>query len=633
MKSFFPPAIILAITFITFYPSIHNGFTNWDDPAYVLDNPIITSFSLDNLRQIFTRPVSLNYHPLTMLSLAIDYHYSGLNPRGYHITNLILHLSNTLLVYVFVCLLSGNNIVVAAITSLFFGIHPMHVESVAWISERKDVLYTSFYLGSLITYLKYLNSRKTRWYLAACLLCVFSILSKAVAVMLPVIFLLLDWFRWRKLSSQVFFEKAPLLIVSAAAGAAAMKIQSAAITEFTRLSIYQRSSIAAYGCLMYIYKLFVPTHLSAFYPYPPGAFGGSFPFLYYMCPIAVLVLCIIIYTARRYGNIVVFGGSFYLLTIAPVLQFVSVGRVIIADRYSYIPYIGLFFVLAQALSGLWRWCSVRGAALRYSCAGILSCCVAACGCLAYERTKVWQDSGTLWSDVIQQYPLASLAYKNRGAYYGKELGIVDRSYLAKALADYDVLINMGAADPEVYNNRGNIYGLMGQNDKALEAFDKSIALDGGTLYSFLNKAKTLSKMGRFDRAIETFSKAISKDSQRTDGYLGRGFCYIEAGELDQAIEDYDYVIGRERQNAEAFYYRGVGRFRKEDYDGALEDMLQHLKTNPRNGEAYYNVSVIYSNAGQYGQAYQYARMARAQGYAVGDSYLAELAGRVGQQNK
>src|SRR5882762_11139664 len=199
-------AAILLLTGLVYQPSLDNAFTNWDDNRYVLQTSTVTH---PTLQSILTEPVAGNYHPLTMASLALNYAISGARPASYHWLNLLLHLANTALVFLFVRKLSGGRLWTTVVTSVFFGIHPTHVESVAWISERKDVLYAFFYLIALIVYLRYLDTRRAPWLILALLAFVLSLASKPAAVVLPLTLLAIDYFRRRPWSPSVALEKAP----------------------------------------------------------------------------------------------------------------------------------------------------------------------------------------------------------------------------------------------------------------------------------------------------------------------------------------------------------------------------------------------------------------------------------------
>ena len=200
---------ILLVSFFSYMPVFQNGFVNWDESIYIQDNLLIRSL---NLKDIFSTFQIGNYHPLTMLVYAIEYKLFGLNETGYHTVNLLLHILNVFLVYQLIILLS-DKLIVAQVAALLFGIHPIHVESVAWAAELKDLLYTAFFLGSYIYYLKFLKNNKNKYYLLSLLLFLLSLLSKAMAASLPILLILTDYFLGRKANSKTFLEKAPYFIL------------------------------------------------------------------------------------------------------------------------------------------------------------------------------------------------------------------------------------------------------------------------------------------------------------------------------------------------------------------------------------------------------------------------------------
>src|SRR6266571_3392951 len=264
-------AVTLVLTVLSFSPSLDNGFTNWDDPGYVLENYSIRDLSQKNVANVFTSYLQGNYHPLTVLSYAVEYKFFQLDPKIYHITNLLLHVLNTTFVFWLIRLLTGR-LETAAITAVLFGIHPLHVESVAWISERKDVLFSLFYLGSLISYVLSLTKvqDRVRYLIMSLVLFILSLLSKGVAVTLPLVLLLIDYYFKRTFTKKIFIEKIPFFLLSIGFGVIAILAQKSegAIQTMTTYPFYDRLLIASYGIVTYLFKIFVPQQLSAFYPYP-----------------------------------------------------------------------------------------------------------------------------------------------------------------------------------------------------------------------------------------------------------------------------------------------------------------------------------------------------------------------------
>lgn len=614
--------LIVVITYISFSPSLRCEFTNWDDPRYVLENPLLKSVKWENIKTIFkTKEVSLNYHPITIVSLAIDYSKAKLEkPEIYHRTNLILHLLNTALVFVFIFMLSKGRIEVAGFTALFFGIHPMHVESVTWIAERKDVLYTFFFLIALIAYMKYSDTKKSWLYGIALLAFLLSLLSKAMAVTLPVIMLLIDYFRSQKMETKVWLEKIPFFILSLVFGIIALKVQSeGAIAKFETFTVFQRIMFASYGAIMYIVKLFVPYKLSAFYPYPTLDTKGNIPGFFYAAPFIFLALCALVFWSLKKTKLLFFAFAFYLVSVAMVLQFISVGSAIMADRYTYIAYIGPLFTiasLAPVLSGNEKGRKNNFIQWLLFAALLLGGLIFAR--MTYSRTQVWKDSETLWTDVINKYPNVEVAYKNRGNYFGQN-GRHD-----EALKDYEVFLRMNKKDPNIYVNFGNVMNLKGQNEKALEAYNTALTLDPGNFQALMNRGNILGTFGRYEEAIADYNRVEKMDPMFTQLFFNRGLTHLNFGKSEKAIEDFSVVILREPENVAGWLNRGVAYFKLEKFQQAQDDFMQALKRNPNNGEAWHKASVAAYKMNNIADAQIFAEKAINFGYKIDESYMKSL---------
>lgn len=574
-------AALVAVTFIAFFPSLQNGFTNWDDPVYVTENSFLFNA---NWGALFSEPISLNYHPLTMLSLAINYQISGLEPFGYHLTNLVLHLINTVLVFFFILRLAPkNSIFVPFFTALLFGIHPMHVESVAWISERKDVLYVLFFLSGLITYLRYREKQETKWLLITGVLFLLSLLSKAMAVVFPVILLLIDWFKGRKLDQRAWLEKVPFFVLSLFFGGLAYKIQSAgAITDFAVLSFFQRIIFAAYGFCMYLFKAIVPVQMSAYYPYPD--LQASLPPAYYLCPLIGIGLGgWALWQAKR-NRMPLFGLGFYLVTVALVLQFISVGKAIMADRYTYLPYVGVFFLIFHFAFAF----AEKKPTYHPPVKGIAIAFALLMAAITFQRNQVWKDSETLWTDVIQKFPeRADEAYANRGSFRGKS-GRID-----EAIPDLEKAIAINPKMGNVYESMGNAYGSKGQMEKSLEAFSKAIELEPDNANFFLNRAISYAMMQRYDQALQDFDQAIKLQptgNQLAAIYANRAILYLN----------------------------------RSDVNNAESDATKSLQLNPNQPTAHFCMAKVYAAKNQKASALQSAQRAKQLGFQVPDDFMRQL---------
>jgi len=316
----FHKLLVLALILITtsiYFKSLNNQLTTWDDKNYVTENKDIRSLHGDSIsytiKKTFSSYVMGNYHPLTMLSYCMEYAKYQLKPKPYHVTNLIIHLLNTLLVFAFIWLLTQQQWV-AFITALLFAIHPMHVESVAWVAERKDVLYSFFYLSALCTYLIYLKKEKTKWiwYVYIFLLFFLGLLSKAMTVTLPIILFAIDYFLGRKFTVKVILEKSPFLLLSFIFGYIAIEAQKSAnaIADISNYNFFDRLLFTCYGLITYLWKIVAPVNLSCFYDYPVKL-NGMYPLIFYIAPVIVLLLALLIYKSIRSGKDVLFGAGFF----------------------------------------------------------------------------------------------------------------------------------------------------------------------------------------------------------------------------------------------------------------------------------------------------------------------------------
>jgi hypothetical protein len=331
IKPCFIIGVVLGVTLLCYLFSLNNDFLRtWDDHIYVTNNELIKDVSFNSIKRMFTEDDGLygNYHPLTILSLALNYH-DGVGSFPFHLTNLILHLLNTALVFIFIYLIS-EKIVVAGLVSLWFGIHPVHVESVAWISERKDVLYAFFYLLSLITYRLYLKKNlNITWYILTLVFFVCSVLSKSMAVSLSVVLFAIDYLASRKFQLRVILEKIPFVLFAIIVGLVAVKLQGESATGGITFPFVNKVLHGFYGFSMYIAKMFIPANLSAFYPYPYPLVnnqwvGSSIPsvlFVTLFTSIGVMVSVVYLYVKRSpLAKHLVFGLGFYVASVIPIFH-------------------------------------------------------------------------------------------------------------------------------------------------------------------------------------------------------------------------------------------------------------------------------------------------------------------------
>jgi tetratricopeptide (TPR) repeat protein len=504
-------------------------FTNWDDDAYVTNQPLVKSLEKENIKTMFKTEsrVAANYHPLTMLSLAVDYARGDGKMAPFVQTNLLLHVINTALVFFFVMMLMRGNLLMSALAAAFFGVHPMHVESVAWIAERKDVLYTLFFLLSLMSYVKYMRAGSFLWLVGAFAAFVVSCYSKPMAVTLPVVLFLLDIYERRAFSVRTIAEKVPFLVVSMIFGLLTLKVQSSTfqgLVDTETYSFFERAGFAAYGTANYIVKLFVPTGLSAVYPYPPGSAIGKLSAGVLLCLLGVAggLITLVLRAWKDRSNTtlwtVFFGVMFFFVTISIVLQFISVGGAVMADRYTYVPYIGLFIALGAIIERFTQAPSAQKIAM-----GAIALVTLVYAGVTYARVGVWRDSGTLWTDVIEKYPYVIDAAGN----------ITSKG------------IN------HAYNNRAVYYMTKGDNIQAERDYSLLKRIGTNKSYTYKGFGALLQRQGRHKEAIEEFTTALRLGGDDTQVYRARGFSYMSTQQPERAAEDLRKVYNATPQDAQA----------------------------------------------------------------------------------
>lgn len=608
-------AVILTATSAVYTPSLQNGFV-WDDETYIVNNKMIRTPSLSNIQKIFTTFFFGNYHPLTLLSYAFEYHFIGQDPPPYHATNIIIHMMNCTLVFLLIYILS-NNIVVSCFVGLLFGIHPLHVESVAWISGRKDVLYALFFLASLISYLGFLKEQKKIYYCLCLLLFVLSLLSKSMAVSLPLVLILLDYFLNKKISWGSLKNKIPFFALSLLFGILALLSQQHAIrVDYTDDSPLKNLFIASHGLVFYLEKMVFSFKLSCLYMYSTTHFE-IMQARFLMSPFLIAAFTALIIYSARYTKKAIFGSMFYFVTLLPVLQLIPVGHAFAADRYTYIPLIGIFYIVGEGLLYLyekqWQYTRLLGITL------VIITCLSLCtlGFLTWNRTHIWKDGITLWGNVIKNDPLNSIAYNNKGAAhfinkqydetiedltmaitispnYDQANANLCRAYIAaglrnKALPSCMKAIQINPRMDDVYILLGNIYY---EKDRkvAIFLYKKSIEVKPKNERAYYNLCTTYLSMQEYENAENACRKAIEIDPEYADAYTNLGNVYLAADKQRDALLSY----------------------------------RKALELNPDIGAAHNNLGTIYLYAKQYDLAIYHIDRTVALGHTVHPDILRML---------
>ena len=611
--------LILILTFIIYIPALNAGFVNWDDPDYVGENNFLIR-DLSYLPELFNvnNTVQGNYHPLTMTSLAINFAISEDAAWSYHLFNLIFHLINCILVYRLALLLSKNSLI-AFVTSLLFGIHPLHVESVAWVSERKDVLYALFFIAGHISFTKYIDTGSKKQYWLTLLFVVLSLLSKPAAVIFPVSLLCIDVLRHRKFTFKLLTEKIPVLIPAIILGLLTIGAQQkVGATGEDYFGLGKNILFGFYGIMMYFVKMIIPYKLSAFYPFPP--LNEALSVEYYLGPLFAILLAVVAYLTWKKYRFVAFGIGFYIVNLLLVLQVFSVGSAVIAERYTYVPYFGLFFIAGHLLSLFAKGNMVKAYSVIAPIAVIF--CV-----LSFLQARTWKSGETLWDNVIKNQP-CSRAYSARATLFRRDANAAADPSIKllnyrKAIEHYTQAVKLNAIDQESYNNRANIFMDMNKFDSALIDYRESIRIKPDYYVAMDNIGAMYARRNMFDSALFYFGKAIAVKPDYKPVYNNRAIVYLNTNRFQEAIKDWQTYLVYDRDNPDIL--NSIGEcYRKL---GQNQDALRYINMAiaiDRNAYFFLNRSYTYKNLNNIEAARNDAMTAKNAGLGLDPGYAASL---------
>lgn len=589
-------AILAAALILT--PTINNDWVNWDDESFVINNRLVTEISFENVKEVFSGiDDNGGYTPLVLLSWSLNYSIDEFNASVFHTTNVLIHLINVWLVFVFIFSLTGKKDL-SFFTAILFGIHPTQLEAVAWVTARKDLLYGMFYLAGLLSYIKYLkydSYKKKRWLILCLLLFLASLLSKGMAVTFPIALMLIDYYKTRTDYVKVGLEKVPFLALSILFGVIASVGQNevGAVDDLENISFIQSFFVACYSLVLYVLKAGVPFHLSAYHPYPFMP-GEAIPWYVYGAAVpATAFIGLSLFMLKRNKNIA-FGMLFFLCSIVLVLQFFPVGIAIVAERFSYVASIGLFFVIGYGLNQLLNLDQFK----RKYVYGLFSVYLLVLGSITFNRTSVWYDSESLWTDVIRKYPTDFLGYNNRAMHYAN-LGKDDL-----AILDYSSAVSYHGYSLQSYYDRGLLYLKQGDFANALSDFDIVVSLDGTNLNGYLNRGLIYMNMGEFERAERDFARCIKIEPKSPLAYFNRGLLYSRIRQNDLALKDLSRAVQIESKNFQfrLFFARALAL--AGNWQEAINEFEACIAIDPQNAEPHFEVGQIFLEARQLDNAVQ-----------------------------
>jgi len=550
---------LAAISLAIFGQTIRYDFVNFDDDLYIYNAPAIQAgLTIKGMALAFTSPHARNWHPLTTISHMLDCQLYGLKAGGHHATNIVLHTIAVLLLFRVLRQMTGavwKSVVVAAL----FAVHPLHVESVAWVSERKDVLSAVFFFLMLNAYVRYVRAASITRYLAVAVLFAAGLMSKPMLVSAPVVLLLLDYWplrrfeqpsatkrkatilkpgNQRRIIRRLFLEKIPLLVLSAGACVITFILQKRAAGAIPPLPFPWRLQNAFASYVIYVWETLWPTRLAVFYPHPDNTLAIWEVILAIGFLLAITVAAIVFRSKRPY----LFTGWFwYLGMLVPVIGLVQVGEQGHADRYTYLPHIGLFLLAVWLVADL---TAVRRSRSRFAVATAVVIIVALAWA-AFIQTSYWRNSETLWTHALAVTSDNDVAHNNLGYL------CVDRGELDKAISHFETALRIRSGKPDTHYDVGSAFVQMnladalarkGQSDEAMVHYEEAIKLQPNYADAYYNRGNVLFAKGRIDEAVADWEKTLQIQPNDADAHTCLGNALLRQGSPKEAIAHYERAL-------------------------------------------------------------------------------------------
>jgi protein O-mannosyl-transferase len=644
ISSYIVPAALALTTFIVFLPALNAGFVNWDDDINFLNNGNYRGLGAAQLQWMFTTFLMGHYIPLTWMTFGLDYVVWGMNPAGYHLTNILLHAANAVLFY-FVALhllrLSASRhlvdrssapIIGSAFATLLFAVHPLRAESVAWITERRDVLSGFLCLAVVLTYLQYCSvpdrqTGRTRyapaWYWASLGFFALALLSKSMAMTLPAILLLLDAYPLRRLgvvgsgrrwlpSTSAVVEKLPFFLLSLVAAytslvaldlAAQVASRSGAITwdadATVEMSSIDRIAVSANALFFYLWKMAVPLHLSPFYELPPPAAFETWPALISFAVVCAVTAIVIVGHRRRPALAAVWVGCIVMLS--PVIWVPQIA----ADRYTYLACTGWALLCGGGLASAWRYCQQCNidARARASLAGLALAVVAALGVLTWNQVGVWRDSETLWAHGVAVWPSSWSHFK---------LGeiLAQRGDLADAIENFEAALRIDPRNTYAHTALGFAFTIQDRLTEALEQYDDALRIGPRFASAHTGLGLVFARQGKLSEASDQFRRALEIDAGDAQAHINLGLILKKQGQRGKAAAHFQQAVQADPNSEQAQYQWGLALAEEGKLSEATDHLRAALRINPRSTEVHRSLAEVLMREGRSDEAEEQLQEAR-----------------------
>jgi len=592
-------AILLAVTFVAFYQTLGHDFIRfYDDDEYVVKNPMVSAgLTKEGIVWAFTKSHSANWHPLTWMSHMLDCRLYKLNPMGHHLTSLLFHIANVLLLF-WVLTLMTRSLWRSGFVAALFAIHPLHVESVAWVAERKDVLSTFFWILTMLAYVWYVRRPGIGRYLLVALAFVMGLMSKPMLVTLPFALLLLDYWPLGRLRSgnarKAVLEKAPLWGLSIASSIITYAVQqkAGAVAMLGQFPVAVRIGNALVAYVGYIVKMLWPSGLAFYYP------RSGNPLAAWQVVGAIIVLvCISVFVIRaaRKRPYLAMGWLWYLGTLIPVIGLIQVGSHAMADRYTYVPLIGLFIIVAWGVPEFLARRKPKEAPLLAILAVIVIVVLTVC---TWIQVGYWKDGVTLYEHALACTTNNAMTHNNLGNV------LFEQNEFAKAAEHFSAALEIDPKMAEARNNLGNALVKMGRVEEGIAQYREALRLMPNDTQAHFNLGIVFSNQGKLDEAIAEYTEALRLKPDNPGGYNNLGNVYARLGRFDDAIAHYREVIRLQPNSPDTYNNMGNALAAQGKVEEAIRSYSDAIRMNPNQVDAHFNLAIAYSRLNRNDEAMQ-----------------------------
>ena len=616
------PVLVTLITFLVFLPTLQNGFVNWDDDSHLLENPHYRGLGWEQLRWMFTTCLNGSCMPLNWVTYGVDYVLWGMNPKGYHFTSLLVHAANALLFYFLslrlLRLSLGRSTILpelpirlaAAFSALFFSLHPLQAEVVAWTIGREVAIAGFFFILTLLCYLKAAENEsaglsRRRWMVGAWILYAMSLLGKEMALTLPFALLVLDIYPLKRLGGgdgrwfgpqvrQVWWEKIPFLLLALAAGVRATleKEQAGSLYPITDYGFLPRFAQVLSSLAFYLWKTLVPLGLSPLYPVQPFTGFWTMPTL--MSGAFVFFLTAVLFVVRHRWPAGLAVWVFYGVLLIPVSGVVAFGPYAVADRFSYLPCLGWAVLAGAGFLYCWRgWgkgrVGLRTLVLTRSLAVLL---LVVLGGLTWQQTQIWHNSERLWRHALALDERSSFAHNNLG------LALAERGAFAEAIKHIRRAVQIDPTFVEAHTNLGNFLAQRGSSAEAISHLRQALAIDPAFASAHNTLGNILADRGESDKAIEHFRKALEANPKSAMTYYNLGRALAKRGDATEAIENYRKALEFNPHDPDVHNNLGLVFQSQAKFPEAIEQFQNALRVDPRYAKGYFNLGRILAGQGK-----------------------------------